>query len=199
MARFSWPSPCRCYPAQLKSALKRIGMTLENCMARTWWQPLTSDMFLATLPTVRASCPEYLPYRVSPWRWRGTVAAHHERDLSRFHPPEHDGLWLCRPCRPAAGPSASPTRRRGADHGAVDRHDHLGLVAHPGGDGSRVDLASLHCRPLWRATRHWSVGIFAGRLVACRRGPRQPGRGERAPVVACDRHLVWARVWYPIH
>ena len=120
-------------------------------------------MFLATLPTVRASCPEYLPYRASPWRWRGTVAAHHERDLSRFHPPEHDGLWLCRPCRPAAGPSASPTRRRGADHGAVDRYDRRGLVAHPGGDGSRMDLAALHGRPLWRGTRPWRVGL--GSLV----------------------------------
>jgi hypothetical protein len=166
-------------------------------MACPWLQPLTRAMVLATLPTVRASGPESLPSRASPWRWRGTVAAHHQRDLSRVHPPEHDGLWLCRPGRPAACPSAAPTRRRGADHGAVDRHDRLGLVAHPGGDGARVDLASLDGRPLGRATRPWRVGVIAGSLVACRRGPRQPARGERAPVVAGDHRLVWARVWHP--
>jgi hypothetical protein len=47
---------CRRLAAQPESAVKLIGMTLENCMACPWLQPLTSDRFLATLPTVRLSC-----------------------------------------------------------------------------------------------------------------------------------------------
>ena len=73
----------------------------------------------------------------------------------------------------------------------------VALVAHPGGDGARVDLASLHCRPLGRAPRPWRVGVAAGRLVAYRRGTRQPARGKRAPVVAGDHRFVWACGWHP--